>query len=151
LTIHYFAGNQNLVFVPALLVLLAATVLICLPIIFAPNLRRSKRRRPLTAVAVVLAVAALVGTAVLAGSGFRALGDERQQVRAALQSRYGVTLTSAQTAELINGGKPTAKLPEQAAAAGLKDPGKAKTLKLKANPPGADTYDLLIGGRPWPS
>jgi hypothetical protein len=151
LTIHYFAGNQNLVFVPALLVLLVATVLICLPIVFAPTLRRSKRRRPLTALAAVLAVAALVGTAVLAGSGFRTLGDQRQQVRAELQSRYGVTVTDAQTAELLNGGKPLLPLPEQARAAKLKDPDKMKTLRLKATSPGADTYDLFIGGQPWPS
>ena len=37
------------------------------------------------------------------------------------------------------------------AAAGLKDPQKAKTLKLKPTAPGADTYDLFIGGQPWPS
>ena len=153
--IEYFAGNQNLVFVPALLALLVATVLICLPIVFAPSLRRSKRRTPLLVGAGVLAVVAVVGAAVLAGTGFRTLSDERTQLQADLASQYGLhvgqQLQDGDVNELINGGKPLVSLPEQAAAAGLQDPEKAKTLKLVPTAPGADTYDLLIGGQPWPS
>lgn len=150
-TIPYFAGNQNLVFVPALLALLVATVLICLPIVFAPSLRRSKRRTPLLVVAGLLAAAALVGGAVLAGTGFRTLADERTKLQTDLRAAYGLSVSSSDANELINGGKPLRFLPEQAAAAKLKDPQKKKTLKLKPTEPGADTYDLLIGGQPWPS
>jgi hypothetical protein len=150
-TIPYFAGNQDLVFVPALLVLLVATVLICLPIVFAPSLRRAKRRRPLLVLAGVLAAASVVGAAVLAGAAFRTLGDERTQLQADLRAQYGVQVTSGDANELINGGKPLKSLPQQAAAARLPNPTKPKTLKLKATQPGADTYDLLIGGQPWPS
>ena len=150
-TIPYFAGNQNLVFVPALLALLVATLLICLPIVFAPSLRRSKRRTPLLVVAGLVAAVAVVGAGVLAGSGFRTLADERTTLQADLRSAYGVAVSSADANELLNGGKPEKYLPKQAAAAGLKDPQKNKTLKLKPTGPGADTYDLLIGGQPWPS
>jgi hypothetical protein len=132
-TIPYFAGNQNLVFVPALLALLVATLLICLPIVFAPSLRRSKRRTPL------LVVAGLVAA------------DERGKLQADLRSQYGVSVTSADANELLNGGKPEKFLPEQAEAAKLQHPEKKNTLKLKPTEPGADTYDLFIGGQPWPS
>jgi hypothetical protein len=150
-TIPYFAGNQNLVFVPALLVLLVATLLICLPIVFAPSLRRSKRRTPLLVVAGIVAAAALVGGAVLAGSGFRTLADERAKLRTDLRSAYGLSVSSADANELLNGGKPEQYLPEQAAAAGLKNPQKKQTLKLKPSKDDPDVYDLFIGGQPWPS
>jgi hypothetical protein len=150
-TIPYFAGNQNLVFVPALLALLVATLLICLPIVFAPSLRRSKRRTPLLVVAGLVAAVARVGGAVLAGSGFRTLADERGKLQADLRSQYGVSVTSADANELLNGGKPEKFLPEQAEAAKLQHPEKKNTLKLKPTEPGADTYDLFIGGQPWPS
>ena len=150
-TIPYFAGNQNLVFVPALLALLAATVLICLPIVFAPSLRRSKRRAPLLVVAGVLTAVALAGAAVLTASGVRTLADERVRLQADLRAAYDLSVTSADANELLNGGKPLKHLPEQAAAAKLEDPEKPKTLRLKPTAPGADTYDLFIGGQPWPS
>lgn len=150
-TIQYFAGNQNLVFVPALLALLVATVLICLPIVFAPSLRRSKRRTPLLVLAGIVAAVAVVAAAVLAGTGFRTLGNERTRLQADLAARFGVTVTSTEANELIDGGKPQKTLPQQATAAGLKDPQKPTTLHLVAAEPGADTYELLIGGEPWPS
>lgn len=150
-TIPYFAGNQNLVFVPALLALLVATVLICLPIVFAPSLRRSKRRAPLLVAAGVLAAVAVVGAAVLAGAGVRTLADERTKLQRDLRAAYGLSVTGGEANELINGGKPLRHLPEQAAAAGLEHPEKQQTLKLKATKQDPDRYDLLIGGQPWPS
>ena len=42
-------------------------------------------------------------------------------------------------------------LPEVDAAAGLKNPQKAKTLQLVPTSIGVDTYDLTIGGKPWPA
>jgi len=147
--IPYFAANQNLVFLPALLVLLAATVLICLPIVFGPTLRRSKRRTPVLVVDALVVVVLLVGAALLAGVGFRTLGDERAHVQASIQQRYGVRLDSGQVGELVDGGKPLVSLPTQAAAAGL-DPTKDHSLKLVPSKD-ADTYDLTIGGKPWPA
>jgi hypothetical protein len=149
--IPYFAGNQNLVFVPALLVLLVATVLICLPIVFAPSLRRSGRRAPVIALVAVFAVVALVGSAWLAGIGFRTLGDEKVRVRAAIEQDYGVRLDAAEVGQLLEGGKPERVLPDQAQALGLKNPDKPHTLKLSPTAAGADTYDLLLAGKPWPS
>lgn len=151
MTIPYFGPNQNVVFIPALFALLAATIVICLPIVFAPTLRRSGRRTPLIALAIVFAVVALVGTAWLAGTGFRTLGDERARVQADIQRIYGVRLDGGQVGELVDGGKPLVHLPEVAAAAGLKDPQKDKTLKLVPKTVGSDVYDLEIGAKPWPS
>lgn len=151
MTIPYFGPNQNVVFIPALFALLAATVVICVPIIFAPTLRRSGRRTPLIALAVVFAVVGLVGTAWLAGTGFRTLGDERARVQAEIQRIYGVQLDGDQVGELVDGGKPLVHLPEVAAAAGLENPEKKKTLKLVPTAVGADTYVLEIAAKPWPS
>lgn len=148
--IPYFAANQNVVFIPALLVLLVATVLFCLPIIFGPRLRKSKRRTPLLVVDGVLVVALLVGTALLAATGFRTLGDERSRVGAELQQRYGVELNAGQVGELVDGGRPAVPLPVQAEAAGL-DPTKDQTLQLIPTATDADTYVLTIGGKPWPT
>lgn len=148
--IDHFAAGQNLVFVPALVALLAATVLICLPIVFAQRLRRSGRRAPLVALATVLAVVALVGAAWLAGVGFRTLGDERAAVRAQLAAQYGLRLDAGQVGELIDGGRPPLTRPVQAAAAGLEHPAKAHPLRLVPTEPDADTYELTFGGRPWP-
>lgn len=151
MTIPYFAENQNLVFVPALLALLAATVLICLPIVFSQGLRRSRRRIPVLAVAAVLAAVALVGTAWLAGTGFRTLGDERARVQTELRERYGIRLTGGQVGELVDGGEPSAVLPTQAAAAGLATPEEPHALELVPAAGGADTYDLTLGGTRLPA
>jgi hypothetical protein len=149
--IPYFAANQNVVFLPALFALLAATVLVCLPIIFRPTLRRSKRRTPVLVLDGVILVVALIGTAWLAGVGFRTLGDERADLRAQLQQRYDVRLDAGQVGELIDGGKPPVTLPAVATAAGLTSPQQPHPLKLVPTAPGADTYDLTIGGKPWPT
>lgn len=151
MTILHFAANQNLVFVPALLALLAATVLICLPIIFVQGLRRSRRIMPVTAVCLVLAAGALAVTGWQGAIGFRTLGDERARVATELQQRYGLGLTTAEVGELVDGGKPLRALPTQAAAAGLSKPEKQKSLRLVPTSTGADTYVLTIGGKAWPS
>lgn len=152
-TIPYFAETQNLVFVPALFALLASTIVICLPIIFAPRLRRSTRRVPTLALVVVFAVVGLVGTGVLAGSGFRTLGNERAAVQAWIARTYDLRLDGGQVGELVDGGKP--ELPasttaETATAAGL-DPAKKHPLKLVPTTTYGDVYELTIGGKPWPS
>jgi hypothetical protein len=98
-----------------------------------------------------VAAVALVGGAVLAGSGFRTLADERGKLQADLRSQYGVSVTSADANELLNGGKPEKFLPEQAEAAKLQHPEKKQTLKLKPTKDDPDAYDLFIGGQPWPS
>lgn len=147
-SVDYFAGDQNLVFVPALLSLLAAAVLVCLPIAFAQVLRRSRHRAPVIASAAVLAGIALAVAAWSAGVGVRALAAERASVQAAIRTGYGVQLTGDQVRELIDGGAPTKALPAQARAAGLPNPDEPKPLTLV--PAGADTYVLRIGGRRWP-
>lgn len=151
MTIPYFAENQNLVFVPALLALLAATVLICLPVAFSQSLSHSRRRVPVLTVAGLLAAVALVGTVWLAGDGFRTLGDERALVQADLEQRYGIRLTGGEVGELVDGGEPRRILPSQAAAAGLTSPEEQHALKLVPAGEGADTYDLTIGGKRLPA
>ncbi len=148
--IPYFAANQNVVFIPALLVLLVATVLFCLPIIFGPGLRKSKRRTPLLVVDGVLVLVLLVGAALLAVTGFRTLGDERADVQAQIQQRYDVDLNAGQVGELVDGGRPAVPLPTQAEAAGL-DAKKDQALRLVPKATDADTYVLTIGGKPWPA
>lgn len=150
-TIPYFAANQNLVFVPALLALLVATVVICLPIVFAPRLRRSPRRAPTLALVVVVAVVALIGTALLAGRGFSTLGNERAAVQGWIAKTYGVQLDSGQVGELVDGGKPTKAIPEVAEALKLPKPEAVKALELKPTVKGGDTYELRFAGKPWPS
>lgn len=150
MTIHHFASNQNVVFVPALVALLVAAVLICLPIVFVQALRRSRRLVPVGIVAGVLAVAALVLTAWQAGAGFRTLGDERARVRAEIAERYDLRLTSGEVGEMIDGGRPQRRLPDVAVAAGLQDPEAEHTLHLVARPKGSDVYELEFGNRPWP-
>ena len=151
MTIPYFAANQNLVFVPALLALLVATVVICLPIAFAPSLRRSPRRAPTLALVVVVALVALVGTALLAGRGFSTLGNERAAVQSWIAKTYDVQLTSAEVGELVDGGKPTKSIPAVAEALKLKKPDDEKTLALKPTVAGGDTYTLYFADKPWPS
>ena len=148
--IQYFAADQNLVFVPALLALLAATVLICLPIVFAPAVRRSKRRAPLLALVVVLAVVALVGTVVLALPGFRTLGAERSAVRSGIERDYGLQITDGEANELVNGGRPARTLPEVATQLRLPKPTKPHALRLVPEKTGSDVYALTFGGEPYP-
>ncbi|MGN6445505.1 hypothetical protein [Amnibacterium sp.] len=150
MTIQYFAANQNLVFVPALFALLAATVVVCLPIAFAPALRRSPRRTPLVALVVVVAVVGLVGTAILAAGGFRTLGNERAAVRTWIATTYGLRLDSGTVGELVDGGSPAPTLPTQAAALGLPQPTKKHALKLVPTTTDGDTYQLTFGGKPLP-
>jgi hypothetical protein len=150
-TIPYFGSNQNLVFVPALLVLLVATVVICLPIVFAPALRRSPRRAPVLALVVVVAVVALVGTGLLAGKGFRTLGDERAAVQGWIAKTYGIDLDGGEVGELVDGGKPLRSLPEAATSLGLKDPTGEKTLELLPKVKGGDVYELYFGKKLLPA
>ena len=151
MTIPYFSANQNVVFIPALLALLAATVVICLPIVFAPRLRRSPRRAPVVALVVVVAVVALVGAALLAGRGFRTLGDERAAVQGWIAKTYGVQLNIGQVGELVDGGKPEKSVPDVAEALKLKKPNDPKTLKLVPTEVGGHTYVLELAGKPWPA
>ena len=148
MTIHHFAGQQNDVFVPALLALLAAAVLLCLPVVLAQALQRSGRRGPVTAAAAVLGVIALGIAGWQVAAGFGALQGERAQVRADLASRYGVELTPGQVGELVDGGRPEAALPEQAASLGLSPTEKAYPLRLVPEDPGSDVYELRFDGKP---
>ncbi|TDS75942.1 hypothetical protein [Amnibacterium kyonggiense] len=151
MTIPYFGPHQNVVFVPALLALLAATIVICLPIVFAPNLRRSPRRTPVIALVVVFAVVALVGTGWLAGIGFRTLGNERAAVRSWIAKTYDIRLDPGQVGELIDGGKPLQALPEVAARLGLDKPDDEKTLELKPTEADGDVYELWFAKKPLPT
>jgi len=150
-TIPHFADQQNIVFVPALLALLVATVLICLPIVFAPTLRRGRRPggRALVVVAGVLAVAALVVAGWQAGAGARVLQEERATVASQLQQRYGLGLSGAEVNELLNGGAPSRTSPQLASELELRPNAKGEqthALRLKAEATGSDEYDLTYGG-----
>ena len=156
MTIPHFADQQNIVFIPALLAVLVATVLICLPIVFAPALRRGRRRggRVVVVVAGVAAVVALVVAGWQAGAGARVLQEERTAVAAQLQARYALRLSGAEVNELLNGGAPERVLPQQAAALELRPNTKGvqrHPLRLKAEATGSDDYVLTYGGVTLPA
>lgn len=151
-TIEYFADQQNLVFVPALGALLIATVLICLPIVFAPTLRRrsSARFRGVVVAAGVLAGVALVAAGWQAGVGLRTLQAERASVSQQLQDRYRLGLTSGEVGELVNGGAPDKAYPDLASALDLKATRSGEhPLRLRTS--GAGGYELTYGGAPVPT
>lgn len=151
MTIEYFADQQNLVFVPALGALLIATVLICLPIVFAPTLRRASRARlrGVAVVAAVLAAGSLVAAAWQGGVGVRTLQTERASVAQQLQDRYRLGLTSGEVGELIDGGAPDKAYPDLVSALDLRANKSGKhPLRLKAD--GTDGYDLTYGGEVVP-
>lgn len=153
MTIPHFSDQQNTVFIPALLALLVATVLICLPIVFAPALRRGRRagRRALVAVAGVVAAAALVVTGWQAGVGVRTLQVERTSVASQLQSRYGIELPGGDVNELVNGGRPLVALPQLASSLDLKPTKSGKhALHLLPEQEGSDVYRLAYGGETVP-
>ncbi|WP_375388330.1 hypothetical protein [uncultured Amnibacterium sp.] len=150
MTIHHFAENQNVVFVPALFALLAATVLVCLPILLGQTLQRSGRRVPVTVAAWALAAVALGVSGWQTSIGVGMLAHERAEVRTGLAARYGIDLTAAEVDELVNGGKPKRTLPQQAAAAGLLKPDQPHALQLVPVDEGGDVYRLAIGGRTIP-
>jgi hypothetical protein len=157
--IHAFAGNQNDVFLRALVAVLVATVALCCPIVFAPTMRRRGLTRPVVAVSVILAVAALTVAGWQAGIGFRTLSDERAQVQSEIQHKFGLRLTSGQVDELVNGGRPSVSLPDRARALGLKNPETCKALHFKTRTEKVsktitrvvpNTYDLTLGGAVLP-
>ena len=150
MTIHHFAENQNLVFLPALLAALVATVLICLPIVFVQTLRRSRRIVPVMVVALVLAAGALVVAGWQGGVGFRTLGDERARVQAELQRTYGLEFSAAEVGELVDGGTVPRTLLDLATMLDLKTPSKNHGLHFVVTVDDADTYTLTFGGQPWP-
>ena len=153
MTIPHFADQQNLVFVPALIALLIATVAICLPVVFAPALhrgRRGRRRGPIV-LAGIVGAAALVVAGWQGGVGIASLQNERSQVQADIRARYGLDLPSGDVSELISGGAPQRVLPEQAAAVGLRSTGKRYPLQLKATAADADTYVLTFDGKTLPA
>jgi hypothetical protein len=153
--IDAFAGNQNDVFLRVLLAVLVATVAVCFPIVFAPTMRRRGMTRPVVAVSVVLAIVALGIGGWQAGVGVKALADERAEVQSEIQQKFGLSLTSAQVDELVNGGKPLVSLPSRARSLGLKEPGACKALHFRSRTEKVsktetrvvpDTYDLTLGG-----
>lgn len=151
MNIPHFGTTQNLVFLPALLTALVPTLLVVLPVVFAPALVRRRGGRVVRAVCFVLAALALVPVALQAGVGMRVLADERLRVQQGIEARYGLHLDDADVHELIDGGKPEKVLPQIAAKAGLEQPQKPHTLKLVPTSVGSSTYDLTIGDRPWPT
>jgi hypothetical protein len=104
LPIPYFAEHQNDVFIPALVAALVATVLLTIPVLAAPLLRRARRRRAFSAVAMVLGALALVVAGLQTWAGFRALDAQHDGLRSALASRYGLQLGNDQVSTLLEGG-----------------------------------------------
>lgn len=147
-TIHHFAGSQNAVFVPALLLLLVATVAICLPIVLAPGIRKAGRSRPVALIAGLVAVVALVATAAEAGAAFHGLGTERSVVRAELNRGYDLDLNADEVQELVDGGEVERTMPDRAAALGVRKPRSKHPLRLVPSKTEPDDYTLTFGGVP---
>lgn len=136
--IPYFAEHQNDVFIPALVATLVATVLLTIPVLAAPLLRRARRRRRLTPAAIVLGVVALVVAGVQVAAGFGALEAQHAHVRRALASRYGLQLGDDQVSTLLEGG--TVRVTAD---------GATRTVKLV--PAGDDYVPADVKGAPLPA
>jgi hypothetical protein len=105
--IPYFGPAQTDAFIPALGWFFLATVLAVTPVVLAPPLARMRRGRLLTTVAVALAAVAVVPGVVQAAQAFGTLRDEHALVRSTMADRYGVDLSQADAASLLEGGKIT--------------------------------------------
>ncbi len=105
MSIPFFGPAQTDAFIPALVWFLVATAFAVTPVVLAPLLARMRLGRPLTAAAVVLAVAAVVPGCIEAGQAVATLGDEHALVQATMADRYGVPLSSGEVGSLLEGGK----------------------------------------------
>ena len=140
--IAYFAEHQNDVFVPALAALLVATAVVVLPVVFAPALRRLRRRRALFVLAGVLAVVAVVVALLQTVAGFQRLDEQRSAVQRAVADQYGIRLTTAQVSTLLEGGTVQVRAAGKGADAAVR----TRTVELRAT--GADhDYTLNEGTR----
>jgi hypothetical protein len=146
-TILHFATDQNLVFVPALLALLVAVVLICAPVLFAPRLRTLSRTVPVFTVAWVLA-AALLGLAVWQATvGFGAIGAQRVAVREDLRADYAIDVSSEQATALVNGDEVRIALPDRGAELDLREPDARHALSLVPEEGTPDSYAPRFAGQ----
>jgi len=103
--IPFFGPAQDDVFIPALAWFLVAAAFATAPVIFAPVLARQRRGRALTVLSVVVAAAAVVPGVLQAGHGFAVLSGQHAEVRSALATHYGLSLTDAHVSSLLEGGK----------------------------------------------
>jgi hypothetical protein len=88
LPIPYFAEHQNDVFIPALVAVLVATVLLVLPAIAGTLLARIRGRGVIRALTIAL----------------RELDEQHDSVQRAIGSRYGLQLSGEQVSSLLEGG-----------------------------------------------
>ena len=103
MTIPNFSGQQNEFYVPVLLWLLVATVCAMLPIIVWPALARAKRRNLVVVLSAAGLVVGLVGAGLSFGPAQHALEQQRIDVKAQIETRYGFDLSAAHVAKLIDG------------------------------------------------
>lgn len=108
--IPYFSGLQAELLIPALLWALLATAFAVVPVVFWPTVRkRAARRRLVLSICVAgAAVAGLLG-ALQIGPGVQSIQGQREDVQAMIQHRYGIELSLAQVADLVNGSTISAK------------------------------------------
>ena len=103
LTIPLFSGHQDDVFIPSIVLVLVAALLIALPVVFAPLVRRMRAGRALVALLVAGAALAVIAAVVVAVPGFGTIAQQRATVQARIQSTYGLTLAPGDVARLVNG------------------------------------------------
>jgi energy-coupling factor transporter transmembrane protein EcfT len=104
LPIPYFAEHQNDVFIPALVAVLVATVLLVLPAIAGTLLARIRGRAVIRALTIALGAVALVIAVQQTVVGFRELDEQHDSVQRAIGSRYGLQLSGEQVSSLLEGG-----------------------------------------------
>ncbi|HEV7622802.1 MAG TPA: hypothetical protein VGO26_01590 [Amnibacterium sp.] len=106
--IPFFGPAQTDAFIPALAWFFVATVLAVTPVVLAPVLARMRRGRVVTIVAVALAAVAVIPGVVQVGRAFTVLGDQHALVQRTMSEVYGVPVSSADAASLLEGARITA-------------------------------------------
>lgn len=147
MTIPYFAEQQDLVFVPALIAVLVAVLVVCLPVVFAPRIARWRRgaRGALIAAAAVVAVVALGTAGWRAGVGVRVLHEQRAQVRTEIGHRWGIDVSSGEAGTLVDGDPAKLRLPQLAQQLQLRST-KSGAHDLEIVEEDSGSYGLTYGG-----
>ena len=101
--IQFFSGHQDDVFIPALVVVLIGAAIVALPVMFALRVAKMRRRGVVIGATVVVAVVTVAAAVALAVPGFGTISAQVGTLRADVQSRYGISLTSDQAQDLVDG------------------------------------------------
>ena len=141
--IDYFREHQNDVFIPALALVLVASVVIALPIILGPTLARRGRRGPVLTLCGTIAGLALIGAVIAAVPGFATLHGQRTTLQSELRTIYGLDVPLEVATKLLNGDTftlpPTSHVPEKVH---LKPTGGGNYILVHAPAPAGDSLEL---------